>query len=192
LETETSISGYCLDNTISERCTCRLDHSVRSQPVYSLHMLQANRLSRLLMLMVPKSITRSILLAMTALGLALFVAGCSSGISHSNKPTTNQALQPGAGAPSFCKDLASNTDVSNLPQTLRAVATSDSAAVARLKAAAAALRMYAADGLGAPATKTADALDALATSPQDQTALNNFVSATTELDARVRTICHTT
>jgi hypothetical protein len=72
------------------------------------------------------------------------------------------------------------------------MATGDSAAIAQLKAAAIALRKYATDGLGAPATKTADALDALATSPQDQAALNNFVSTTTELDAKVRTICHTT
>jgi hypothetical protein len=189
MDAETRIFGCYLDNTMGEPYACQLDYSVCVQPFYPLLW---NRLSFLSMLLVPKSITRSFFLAVMVLSLALVVAGCSSGVSHSDKPTTNQALQPGAGTPSFCKDLASNTDISNLPQALRAAATGDSAAVAQLKAAAAALRRYAADGLGTPATKTADALDVLATSPQDQTALNNFVSATTELDTRMRTVCHTT
>jgi len=192
MDDETRIFGCYLDNTMGEPQACQLDHSVRVQPFYPLHALLLNRLSFLSMLLVPKSITRSFFLAIMALSLALVVAGCSSGVSHSDKPTTNQALQPGAGAPSFCKDLASNADISNLPHALRAAAIGDSAVVAQLKAAAAALRKYAADGLGAPATNTADALDALATSPQDQTALNNFVSATAELDIQVRTVCHTT
>lgn len=195
LETENRLSSYCLDNTTGEGWTNGFDYSVRSLPIYPLFRLKANRLSRLLMLFLPKRFTQSLLLALMALGLILAVAGCASGDTSSNKPvakpTANQALQPGTGSPPFCKDLASNPAINNLPQALRSAATGDSAAIAQLKTAAVALRKYAADGLGGPATKTADALDALAASPQDQTALNNFLSATTELDARVRTVCHT-
>jgi hypothetical protein len=98
--------------------------------------------------------------------------------------------QPGAGAASFCQSLVADKRLQDLAQVLRAamVGGGDRGQVA---AAVAALRQYAADGLGQPALGVAAGLAAVAKDPANDAAVNSFAAATRRLDQAMEAKCHT-
>jgi hypothetical protein len=127
---------------------------------------------------------------------ALLAAGCTG---HEGSGTGGSAVapgtaatigQPGAGAASFCQALVADTRLQDLPQVLRAVMVGggDQGQVA---AAVAALRQYAADGLGQPALDVATDLTAVAKDPASGAAVNSFAAATRRLDQAMEAKCHT-
>ncbi|HEX3957976.1 MAG TPA: hypothetical protein VHZ03_15265 [Trebonia sp.] len=141
-------------------------------------------------------LTRVPLTCSVVLMAGLATTGCTSHArdgagSADVVPSMTAAIgQPGAGAPSFCQSLAADSRLQDLPQVLRAamVGGSDQSQVA---AAVAALRQYAADGLGQPALNVAADLAAVAKDPASETAVNSFATAARRLDQAMEAKCHT-
>lgn len=119
-------------------------------------------------------------------------SGASAGTSGpAVAPATAATMgHPGAGAASFCQSLLADKRLQDLPGVLRAVMVGggDQSQVAT---AVAALRQYAADGLGQPALDVATDLAAVAKDPASDTAVNSFAAATRRLDQAMEAKCHT-
>ena len=117
--------------------------------------------------------------------------GSGTTSSSAVAPSTAAAMGlPGAGAASFCQSLVADKRLQDLPRVLRAamVGGGDQGQVA---VAVAALRQYAAEGLGQPALDVATDLAAVAKDPASDTAVNSFAAATRRLDQAMEGKCHT-
>jgi hypothetical protein len=129
-----------------------------------------------------------LVLAATACSTAVSTATSTVSAGAPAQPSASMGA-PGGGAAAYCGQMTSDKRIQDLPQALRsAMVDGEKSQVAD---AVAALRQYAAKGLGQPALDVASYLEQVATRPTSDAAVKGFASAAQRLDATVKAKCHT-